>query len=196
MSYSLSMMPSLPPDNPALRRFLRDVWAKEQHPSWVRYVDTQSMAPSLHGPVDLCVQWGMSQPLQPGDLFVFEDPVLHILVAHRVCQVDESGGRVLQAGDRLLARGIPGNWIGSDAVFGRVIALRWPGTPRGIGLNRPGVVWIGRQIARSSARLWTDHQGGPIPARMLHRAWCWAYRLALLISQEVAHESNAPLPQN
>lgn len=187
--------PSLPPDNPTLRRFLREVWAKEQRTSWVRYVDTQSMTPSLYGPVDLLVQWGSSHPFQPGDLIAFEHPVLNILVAHRVCRVDSSTGRVLQTGDRLHTRGIPGAWIPLENVFGRVTALRWPASPREVRLSRLGVAWIGRQISRSSARLWSQDHPHPYLV-WTHRLWCWAYRFALILLQELPHETHRLLPQN
>ncbi len=183
----------LPPDDPALRRFLRDLWAQQHHVSWVQYVDTQSMAPSLQGPVELLVAWGARPSLRPGDLVVFEDVKLNVLVAHRVCQVEGSQAplRVLQTGDRLLRRGIPGGWIGPETLFGRVIALRLkPHAPSVVRLHHGFIQKLGQIIARSSGLLWQSTQEPNPPTRFLscrrlvHRGLCLAYWWALFLSQE------------
>lgn len=192
------MNPSLPPNDPALRRFLRDLWAQQHHVSWVHYVDTQSMAPSLQGPVELLVEWGGRPNVRSGDLVVFEDAKLNVLVAHRACQVTSSGGelRVLQTGDRLLRRGIPGGWIGPESLFGRVVALRLTRSPALVRLNGGWIPLLGRFIARSSARLLQTTEN-PWPAtpkmwlacrRFVHQGFCRAYRWALFFSQETSDD--------
>lgn len=191
MSYPANL--SLPSQDPDLRRFLRDLWASQRRVSYVQYVDTQSMTPSLQGPVELLVEWGAYPDLCPGDLVIFEDTKLNVLVAHRVCQVEQSANLfcVLQAGDRLRPRGLPGGWINSENVFGRVIAFRFKGNPSNlIWLHRGWLLKLGQQISCSSAWFWRSAQNPDFPPtfppyrRLFHWLLCHAYHIALFLSQE------------
>jgi hypothetical protein len=141
----------------AMRRLVRDAYARRGVVSNVRVVDSGSMRPLMAGERDLGVRWGLPSGSLAGAILLFEAEGGIVFVHRAAASRRGSNGslEILHVADNY-PRGDPYSayWAPESHLLGEVIEIIDPTSGTRIDLTRPLTRLAGRIVAMAGYAAW------------------------------------------